>query len=58
MALQLKLLAASGLGNLPEPPSYAHLVAEDADSNTMWKEVLSAFHVSLRLFCVSIIYFQ
>lgn len=47
MALQLKLLAAAGLGNLPEPPSYTHLVAEDADSNTMWKEVLSAFHVSL-----------
>jgi A-kinase anchor protein 18 len=46
MALQLKLLAAAGLGNLPEPPTYSHLVAEDADTNVMWREVLSAFHVS------------
>jgi hypothetical protein len=45
MALQLKLLAAAGLGNLPEPPTYSHLVAEDADTNVMWREVLSAFHV-------------
>ncbi|KAF4519313.1 hypothetical protein B566_EDAN005253, partial [Ephemera danica] len=44
MALQLQLLAAAGLTNLPEPPSYTHLVAEDADSCSMWKEVLSAFH--------------
>ncbi|XP_059486689.1 rho guanine nucleotide exchange factor 18-like isoform X3 [Neocloeon triangulifer] len=44
MALQLKLLAASGLENLPEPPTYSHIVAEDADTNALWKEVLTAFH--------------
>ncbi|XP_046403403.1 A-kinase anchor protein 13 isoform X4 [Ischnura elegans] len=42
MALQLKLLATAGHGNLPEPPNYCHLVTEDADNNIMWKEVISA----------------
>lgn len=42
MALQLKLLAASGLTNVPEPPSYCHLVAEDADTGSVWKKVISA----------------
>ncbi|KAL0278807.1 UNVERIFIED_CONTAM: hypothetical protein PYX00_000509 [Menopon gallinae] len=42
MALQLKLLAASGLTNVPEPPSYSHLVAEDADTGSVWKKVIGA----------------
>ncbi|KAL1501089.1 hypothetical protein ABEB36_006480 [Hypothenemus hampei] len=41
MALQLKLLAASGL-EAPLPPSYRHLVSEGADTGQMWKEVLTA----------------
>ncbi|XP_060526028.1 rho guanine nucleotide exchange factor 2 [Cylas formicarius] len=41
MALQLKLLAASGL-DPPSPPSYRHLVNEQADTGQMWKEVLTA----------------
>ncbi|XP_066155730.1 rho guanine nucleotide exchange factor 18 isoform X2 [Euwallacea fornicatus] len=41
MALQLKLLAASGL-EPPSPPTYRHLVSESADTGQMWKEVLTA----------------
>nr|XP_018898804.1 PREDICTED: rho guanine nucleotide exchange factor 18 isoform X3 [Bemisia tabaci] len=41
MALQLKLLAASGITNLPNPPSYSHLVAEEHDTQKMWQEVAS-----------------
>ncbi|KAK6643517.1 hypothetical protein RUM43_005027 [Polyplax serrata] len=42
MSLQLKLLAASGLTNVPEPPSYCHLVSENADTSSVWKKVISA----------------
>lgn len=45
MALQLKLLAAAGLTNVPEPPNYCHLVTEDTDTSTMWKKVISAVQV-------------
>ncbi|XP_030746560.1 rho guanine nucleotide exchange factor 2-like isoform X2 [Sitophilus oryzae] len=41
MSLQLRLLAASGL-EPPSPPSYRHLVSENADTGQMWKEVLTA----------------
>nr|CAI5853530.1 unnamed protein product [Callosobruchus analis] len=41
MSLQLKLLAAAGL-EPPSPPSYRHLVSENADTGQMWKEVLTA----------------
>ncbi|XP_056645208.1 rho guanine nucleotide exchange factor 18 isoform X6 [Diorhabda sublineata] len=41
MSLQLKLLAAAGL-EPPSPPSYRHLVSENADTGQMWKEVLMA----------------
>ncbi|XP_063228955.1 rho guanine nucleotide exchange factor 18 isoform X2 [Bacillus rossius redtenbacheri] len=42
MALQQKLLAAAGVENVLNPPNYCSLVAEDADSNSIWQEVLSA----------------
>ncbi|KAJ8983399.1 hypothetical protein NQ317_010492 [Molorchus minor] len=42
MSLQLRLLAAAGL-DPPSPPSYRHLVSENADTGQMWKEVLTAF---------------
>ncbi|KAK9746024.1 PH domain [Popillia japonica] len=41
MSLQLRLLAAAGL-DPPSPPSYRHLVSENADASQMWKEVLTA----------------
>ncbi|XP_074037306.1 rho guanine nucleotide exchange factor 18 cysts isoform X3 [Leptinotarsa decemlineata] len=41
MSLQLQLLAAAGL-EPPSPPSYRHLVSENADTGQMWKEVLRA----------------
>ncbi|KAJ8962807.1 hypothetical protein NQ318_001207 [Aromia moschata] len=41
MSLQLRLLAAAGL-DPPSPPSYRHLVSENADTGQMWKEVLTA----------------
>ncbi|CAH1109775.1 unnamed protein product [Psylliodes chrysocephalus] len=41
MSLQLRLLAAAGL-EPPSPPSYRHLVSENADTSQMWKEVLTA----------------
>ncbi|CAG9821076.1 unnamed protein product [Phaedon cochleariae] len=41
MSLQLRLLAAAGL-EPPSPPSYRHLVSENADTGQMWKEVLTA----------------
>ncbi|XP_018579324.1 rho guanine nucleotide exchange factor 18 isoform X1 [Anoplophora glabripennis] len=41
MSLQLRLLAAAGL-DPPSPPSYRHLVNENADTGQMWKEVLTA----------------
>nr|CAH7722123.1 unnamed protein product [Callosobruchus chinensis] len=44
MSLQLKLLAAAGL-EPPSPPSYRHLVSENADTGQMWKEVLTAVQV-------------
>lgn len=46
MALQLKLLAAAGLSNVPDPPDYCHLVAEQADTGAMWKKVISAVQVN------------
>lgn len=49
MALQLKLLAAAGLSNVPEPPDYCHLVAEQADTGAMWKKVISAVQASYNL---------
>ncbi|XP_049818180.1 rho guanine nucleotide exchange factor 18 isoform X1 [Aethina tumida] len=42
MSLQLRLLAAAGLDHPPSPPSYRHLVSENADTGQMWKEVLTA----------------
>lgn len=45
MSLQLRLLAAAGI-DPPSPPSYRHLVSENADTNQMWKDVLTAVHVS------------
>lgn len=45
MSLQLRLLAAAGL-DPPSPPSYRHLVSENADTGQMWKEVLTAVQVS------------
>lgn len=44
MSLQLRLLAAAGL-EPPSPPSYRHLVSENADTGQMWKEVLTAVQV-------------
>lgn len=44
MSLQLRLLAAAGL-DPPSPPSYRHLVSENADTGQMWKEVLTAVQV-------------
>lgn len=44
MMLQLKLLAASGI-NPPSPPSYKHLVSENADTVQMWKQVSKAIQV-------------
>lgn len=44
MSLQLRLLAAAGL-DPPSPPSYRHLVSENADASQMWKEVLTAVQV-------------
>lgn len=41
IALQLRLLAAAGL-DPPSPPSYSHLVSENADTGQMWKTVLNA----------------
>ncbi|XP_076268316.1 rho guanine nucleotide exchange factor 18 cysts isoform X3 [Rhynchophorus ferrugineus] len=41
MHLQLRLLEASGL-EPPSPPTYRHLVNENADTGLMWKEVLTA----------------
>ncbi|XP_072387659.1 uncharacterized protein cyst isoform X2 [Diabrotica undecimpunctata] len=41
MSLQLRLLAAAGL-EPPSPPSYRHLVSENADAGQMWKVVLTA----------------
>lgn len=41
MSLQLRLLATAGLHS-PAPPSYRHLVSENADTGQMWKEVLTA----------------
>lgn len=46
MSLQLKLLAAAGL-DPPSPPSYRHLVSDNADTEQMWKEVLTAVQVCL-----------
>lgn len=46
MALQLRLLAAAGLDPPSPPPSYRHLVSEQADTGVMWREVLSAVQVS------------
>lgn len=46
MALQLRLLAAAGL-DPPSPPSYRHLVSEKADTDQMWKDVLTAVQVTL-----------
>ncbi|XP_065167145.1 rho guanine nucleotide exchange factor 18 isoform X2 [Atheta coriaria] len=43
MSLQLRLLAAAGI-DPPSPPSYRHLVSENADTNQMWKDVLTAVH--------------
>lgn len=45
MSLQLRLLTAAGL-DPPSPPSYRHLVSENADTGQMWKEVLTAVQVS------------
>jgi len=45
MTLQLKLLAAAGLTNVPEPPDYCHLVQEQTDTGAMWKKVISAVQV-------------
>lgn len=45
MALQLRLLAAAGLDPPSPPPSYRHLVSEQADTGVMWKEVLAAVQV-------------
>ncbi|XP_075216906.1 rho guanine nucleotide exchange factor 18 cysts [Lycorma delicatula] len=45
MALQLRLVAvAAGAAGVqvPEPPSYCHLVTEETDTSKTWKEVLSA----------------
>ncbi|XP_065336982.1 rho guanine nucleotide exchange factor 18 isoform X4 [Cloeon dipterum] len=49
MALQIKLLAASGHENLPDPPNYSQIVSEDADINAIWKEVCHAFHEMTQL---------
>lgn len=49
MALQLRLLAAAGVSNVPEPPTYCHLVTEESDTNRMCKEVLSAVQVTSAL---------
>lgn len=49
MSLQLRLLAAAGLDHPPSPPSYRHLVSENADTGQMWKEVLTAVQVSNNL---------
>ena len=48
MSLQLRLLAASGV-EPPSPPSYGHLVSENADSGQMWKEVLTAIQVLIHM---------
>ncbi|XP_067003776.2 rho guanine nucleotide exchange factor 18 [Anabrus simplex] len=42
MALQQKLLAAAGVENFMEAPTYSNLVTEDTDSSAIWQEVLSA----------------
>lgn len=49
MALQLRLVAAAAGAagvQVPEPPSYCHLVTEETDTSKTWKEVLSALRVS------------
>lgn len=50
MSLQLRLLAAAGL-DPPSPPSYRHLVNENADTGQMWKEVLTAVQVCYIFLC-------
>ncbi|XP_017773485.1 PREDICTED: rho guanine nucleotide exchange factor 18-like isoform X2 [Nicrophorus vespilloides] len=40
MSLQLQMLAAAGL-EPPSPPGYSHLVNESANTDQMWKEVLT-----------------
>ncbi|XP_026679842.1 uncharacterized protein LOC103509770, partial [Diaphorina citri] len=41
MSLQLKLLAAAGVPNVPSPPSYTHLVAGPQESSTTWQHVMT-----------------
>lgn len=45
MSLQLKLLAAAGVPNVPSPPSYTHLVAGPQESSTTWQHVMTTVKV-------------
>jgi hypothetical protein len=45
MTLQLKLLAAAGVDNVPERPNYMHLVSEQLDNTKVWKDVNTAVKV-------------
>ena len=51
MALQLKLLAAAGVDNVPERPNYMHLVSEQLDNTKVWKDVNTAVKASITLTC-------
>lgn len=46
MALQLKLLAAAGIDNIPERPDYMSLVTQPLDNSKVRKDVFAAVKVA------------